>query len=447
MTEDAAVEAYIAAYKQKHDFFRVAAELCHDCCHKILQSSGIRHFSAFRAKDEERLRDKLYQRLKRGHRYTNDADIEKDIVDLAGVRIALYFPAQGPDAVRALIEQGQIFRMLEPPRIFPKEERRRGAEIYQYHFAGYQATHLNVALSSDALPQESKRYGGARIEIQIASVFMHAWAEVEHDLVYKPLRGELSIEEYSWLDQVNGFALAGNVALEQLQRSMNARVEQENRPFSNQYDLASFIHQQTSRTSKGQPLMGRVDQLLPFLALLKLDRPNRLQEFLEVVDASESVTLVERIAERIISFEHTEAEQRRKAWEGVRSSAGPNPYMEGDTEIARTAMAYALQQRFRKGWAVLDTAVRHVLDRAADATAPTRAFTWLRPDLLQKTLGFDARTSQAIIEAHQAQTRLNTASWHGAYEELEMHERSVRDAIQWLYGEYPSFLAEGRDEA
>jgi ppGpp synthetase/RelA/SpoT-type nucleotidyltranferase len=28
------------------------------------------------------------------------------------------------------------------------------------------------------------------VEIQVASVLMHAWAEVEHDLVYKPVDQE-----------------------------------------------------------------------------------------------------------------------------------------------------------------------------------------------------------------------------------------------------------------
>ena len=36
---------------------------------------------------------------------------------------------------------------------------------------------------------------------------MHAWAEVEHDLVYKPQEGVLSTEELSILDELNGLAL------------------------------------------------------------------------------------------------------------------------------------------------------------------------------------------------------------------------------------------------
>ena len=62
-----------------------------------------------------------------------------------------------------------------------------------------------------------KRYCRARIEIQVASVLMHAWSEVEHDLIYKPLQGTLSKEELAILDELNGLVLAGEIALERLQ--------------------------------------------------------------------------------------------------------------------------------------------------------------------------------------------------------------------------------------
>ena len=42
---------------------------------------------------------------------------------------------------------------------------------------------------------------------------MHAWSEVEHDLVYKPLQGTLSDEELAILDELNGLVLAGEIAL------------------------------------------------------------------------------------------------------------------------------------------------------------------------------------------------------------------------------------------
>ena len=67
-----------------------------------------------------------------------------------------------------------------------------------------------------SLTDAQKRYADARIEIQVASLLMHAWSEVEHDLVYKPLQGGLSTDEYAILDELNGLVERGEIALERL---------------------------------------------------------------------------------------------------------------------------------------------------------------------------------------------------------------------------------------
>ena len=56
-------------------------------------------------------------------------------------------------------------------------------------------------MREESLDRSQKKYTTARIEIQVASVLMHAWSEVEHDLVYKPLQGTLSDEELAILDR------------------------------------------------------------------------------------------------------------------------------------------------------------------------------------------------------------------------------------------------------
>jgi ppGpp synthetase/RelA/SpoT-type nucleotidyltranferase len=432
------IEAYVTSYKQRYDYFLRVAELCYERCRKVLQQSGILHLATFRAKDEERLREKLYQRAQKFKtKYETADDVERDVVDLAGVRIALYFPAQMDDAVRILCDQGEVFR-VEETIPFPKQERRRGSEIYKYHFAGYEATHLRAIINGDALSPASQRFAGARVEIQVASVFMQAWAEVEHDLVYKPLRGELSVDEYSWLDQVNGLALAGNVALAQLQRTMNTRIAQEDRQFASHYELALFIHSRWPGGVGDEALMGRVDKLLAFLARFQLDRPKTLQPLLEVADASTHDTLVERLAERIIASDPSRAAERRRVWKEVEESATPNPYVDADT-ISRDARIFTTQQSLQKKWTTLDTAVRQILTQAEPGTS-VRPFTWLSPRTLQKTLGFTKQTGHAIIAARQTHTRLSSGSWNGDAEELEEHEGTLRNAIEQLYADFPDFL-------
>jgi hypothetical protein len=47
---------------------------------------------------------------------------------------------------------------------------------------------------------------------------MHAWAEIDHDLRYKPTQGVPSAEELATLDDVNGLVLTGEIALKRLHR-------------------------------------------------------------------------------------------------------------------------------------------------------------------------------------------------------------------------------------
>ena len=67
---------------------------------------------------------------------------------------------------------------------------------------------------------------------KVASVLMHAWSEVEHDLVYKPMQGTLSEEELAILDELNGLVLTGEIALERLQAAGNERIQNSKATFA-----------------------------------------------------------------------------------------------------------------------------------------------------------------------------------------------------------------------
>jgi hypothetical protein len=115
---------------------------------------------------------------------------------------------------------------------------------------------------------------------------MHAWAEVNHDLAYKPTTGELSTEEYAILDELNGLVLTGEIALERLQRAVDERISRQRAPFRNHYELADYLHDFVRSRDPGQkdePRMGRADVLLRFLELAGLNSLEELARFLEEV--------------------------------------------------------------------------------------------------------------------------------------------------------------------
>jgi ppGpp synthetase/RelA/SpoT-type nucleotidyltranferase len=210
------IAQFVSRYRKEYDFYEQACRMAAQVLDSNLQSAGVRAIVTSRAKNPMRLETKVKQRAMK-KAYASVDEIYEDIVDLSGVRVALYFPAERE-------EVGRIIKSIFVPVVEPKEFPTPGQPTYKKRFSGYWATHYRVRLPETLLNESQKRYAEARIEIQVASVLMHAWSEVEHDLVYKPLQGQLSEDEYAILDELNGLVLAGEIALERLQRAGDLRV-------------------------------------------------------------------------------------------------------------------------------------------------------------------------------------------------------------------------------
>ena len=85
------IERFIERYRREFDYFDQAARLTHGQLDSALASSGIQAMVTYRAKRPDRLEQKLRQRSS-SKLYGNTQEIYDDIVDFAGVRVALYFP-------------------------------------------------------------------------------------------------------------------------------------------------------------------------------------------------------------------------------------------------------------------------------------------------------------------------------------------------------------------
>jgi ppGpp synthetase/RelA/SpoT-type nucleotidyltranferase len=306
------IEDFIARYRKEFDFYDQAARLAAQTLEVNLQAAGIRSMVTYRPKALGRLEAKCRQRAST-KRYTTVDDIYKDIVDLAGTRVALYFPAER-EQVDKLIKQ--YFVLLESPLMFPAP----ATSSSKKRFSGYWATHYRVQLKESMLTEAHKRYAEARIEIQVASVLMHAWSEVEHDLVYKPLEGTLSEEEYAILDELNGMVIVGELALERLQKAGEARVAAGGRHFANHYDLAAHILNRTAGMVAG-PLgdsaLGRIDLLFNLLTRLNLATPDQLTPYIEALHTdTERRPIADQIIDRLLADD----DSRYKVYEEVRTA-------------------------------------------------------------------------------------------------------------------------------
>ena len=291
-----AVDEFLAHYPREIDFYDHAARLVAQLLEARLQVAGVRAIVTFRAKAASKLEPKVRERaIKKS--YLNVSDIYVDIPDLAGVRVALYFPAQR-EQVGRIIEEALV---VMQSKIFPDGT----PSAYPKRFTGYAATHYRVRLREIMLSDAQRRYAEARVEIQVASVLMHAWSEVEHDLVYKPCQGKLSEDEYAILDQLNGMVMAGEIALEQLQRAGDARISARGRPFANHYDLAAHLIsalRELAAAAAVQEGLGRVDLLYKLLVRLGSASPEKLARYLEALHPNlEHRPIAEQIIDQLLS--------------------------------------------------------------------------------------------------------------------------------------------------
>lgn len=237
------IDEFMSRYNKEYDFYFNLAKQVEGELEKHLRDSGVRCIVSSRAKSPDRLRVKITGRNVEKCYQDVDAVFE-DIVDLSGVRVAIYFPDN-------MAEVDKVIRDLftvEKEKKFPEDKGQTPSPgEYEKVFSGYKARHYRVRMKGET------RYSQLHpVEIQVASVLMHAWSEVEHDLVYKPFQGNLSREEHMILDEINGLVLAGNLALERLQQAGRSRTEAQNYEFKNHYDLTSyFINQNSSIMTEG----------------------------------------------------------------------------------------------------------------------------------------------------------------------------------------------------
>jgi ppGpp synthetase/RelA/SpoT-type nucleotidyltranferase len=237
------IEAFVKNYKHTYDFYEEVAKHAAQELEEALQEAGIRAIVTSRAKRPRKLRVKLMMRDQKAH-YQSFRDIYADIVDLAGVRVALYLPADRM-AVGEIIEK--VFAPVRAPKQFPRD-------AGQGESLGYVATHHLVQLRPETLHKDELRYADTNIEIQVASVLMHSWAEVTHDLIYKPTKGTLTPEEMKMIEDLNVIVQDGESKLTQLQLSVEGRRGGQDLRFELTAHEASFtaLAERLAAQSKGQ---------------------------------------------------------------------------------------------------------------------------------------------------------------------------------------------------
>ena len=144
------IDQFISRYRREFDFFEQAARLVGQQLEARLQASGIRAIVTSRAKNPIRLEAKVRQRAP-DQSYKTVEDIYADIVDLAGVRVALYFPGERNEVDKIVRDQ---FNLTSAPKSFTGTSN----PTYSKRFSGYWATHYRLQLRESDLPEINQRF-------------------------------------------------------------------------------------------------------------------------------------------------------------------------------------------------------------------------------------------------------------------------------------------------
>jgi len=288
------IKKFIDEYEKnrKKEYERIL-EINSSLLREVLKNRGIRAIVTFRAKDKISLLNKIKKKeSKKSVKYKDSLQIEQEINDIGGLRIALYFPEDLNDVEKIIKD---LFAVKKTKR-FPKKKGKLNGS-YKKTFSGYKAVHYIILSKRKNLDNYNKGLSSLKIEIQVATVLMHAWAEVEHDLTYKPLNGIASLEEIQILDEINGLVLAGDLALTRLQSAINIRLK-ESGVFSNEYDLKIYLNRFTLKNNPGitKYILGRVDILFEFLRRSKLDKPAEIEKYLV------NIVFEEEISDQLINL-------------------------------------------------------------------------------------------------------------------------------------------------
>lgn len=167
------IEDVIKEYERRYNaFLKVLATNLEKHVKDVV--SGLPHIDRVgaRAKAPDRFAEKITRKDAKGNpKYQKPLT---ELQDLVGARVIVFYL----DDVEVITKQiNRHFHHIEQKTMVPDDE---------WAF-GYFGKHFILALPHDVIPKEiDTGQAPGFFELQVKTLFQHAWSEANHDLVYKP---------------------------------------------------------------------------------------------------------------------------------------------------------------------------------------------------------------------------------------------------------------------
>lgn len=267
-------------YIREIDRYTKMAEVTYEQCLGIVQKKlTVRATVQRRAKSPKSFVEKLRKERFR-NRFDSVDEVFQQNSDLAGVRIATYLESDREMVVEEIRKEfagpndGQ-------PRIDVKDRNEAG-----FH---YKATHCQVFLADGDLVGSNENLRGTTCEIQVCSLLAHVFNEIEHDLQYKPLSGQLSAAEKEFIDQLGLLTKAGDITIKRLLKEAENRLMARTGPFADVFDFIARMREEMGLTS----FASNAGQLFEELTQLEMMTPEAITQSVRILQG-ESLALASR---------------------------------------------------------------------------------------------------------------------------------------------------------
>jgi ppGpp synthetase/RelA/SpoT-type nucleotidyltranferase len=265
LTDEQIVECQ-ERYLREFDRYSKMADTVYEKCLEIVQKKlTVRATVQRRAKNPKSFVEKL-KKVTMRERFHSVDDVFDRISDLAGVRIATYLESDRNTVVEEIRKEFSG-RVEGIPEIDVKDK----GEVGRH----YKATHCQVLLLEDELVAPNENLRGTTCEIQVCSLLAHVFNEVEHDLQYKPLTGDLSEQEKEFIDQLGLLTKAGDITIKRLLHEAENRLQGRTGVFADVYD---FIARMRVEMRLAEGFAANAGQLFDELLLLKINTPDAISQ-------------------------------------------------------------------------------------------------------------------------------------------------------------------------
>lgn len=232
---DPQIERVVTRYSRERARFEAACQYVANTISRAAWREAVNHLQSFRAKDGEKLREKL-GRKRDDPRYRYEElleDVGGVVTDLAGVRLVVY--AEEHEARLTDIAKSAV----------PLAKRNDCSAVHEKD-SGYRATHLLVQVPKDA-PVAIR---GTICEVQICAVAAHLFNELEHDITYKQ-DGQVSNAEKAALKKLRKATKKADELAARLVAAHSARINAQSVPVADAEELRFVLESSAQRVLRG----------------------------------------------------------------------------------------------------------------------------------------------------------------------------------------------------